>query len=79
MLPTHLIVEDVAGTRHTAWRFKQRSDVSRGATLVPVMETADLGDGDDFTHLRRLKRSGMWRVFVQRWQARRAASPNTHR
>ena len=54
------------GPRHTAWRFKQRGGVSHGATLVPVVETADLGDGDDFTHLRRLKRSGMWRICVQR-------------
>jgi hypothetical protein len=51
---------------HTRVASAAAGGVLGGAPLVPVMEAADLGDRDDVTPRRRLRRSRMRRVFGQR-------------
>ena len=39
---------------------------SSGAAFVPVVESADLRDGDNPAGVSSLHHSGFWRIFIQR-------------
>ena len=50
---------DVGGERH--W-----NELRCDSALVPVVESTDFGELDDAAHLRRINRSGLGAILVQR-------------